>query len=739
MSETDYQEKAADELKKKVELAIESGKLKEIALKACVGSGKEVIASLAVKKLMKAEKAPLFFVWLVVGGDFRAQNAKKEVEDLLGDDAQTVEYGSDIRDSIVRAAFPGTVAFSSFESFIKEETSSPLSGIKAMGGAKTIVIIDESVSEISDAERNFMLGLPTPSAVVRLATDFKSELSSDGVVSVRTLDAINEGTIRHATVINQGLSKGKSYPEKTDCILAALSERDELAKLYKEEKSKVNPLCIILSDSNGITKAAEIAQSSGARTSLITDGSSEQEIREIQKKQSGISAIVSDAASLSGVPIPRAQILCDIRSGETAQFDLRSIAMVSRTAERRKYVNDKLNTAYVFTTASTAAVSLPDQTTSQREASIPTLVPSAAENVIGGMASIDKALYKGKLTLPSFWREPEPSRDIGDSFAENIEFMLGKYWDMKLFSLADDSVKASLIGKERFGSEFAATSKEKENAFDEAIMSGLGRYATERSLSVAKKAIFSFFRNRLHCDDAIAVACILNLKASGEEGLSASSFIASAVADYDSGKLDFFLFIAGEPFAFRDWQPPMKQSVYLFNEPCGSFSKSLYKPLFANLSSWKRDFMEFMEKERSVSWFMLNRPLEDSESFLIFYDDDVNDEADTLYDYWNDSFVDSKAKGFAPDFVVRLSDGRTLIVDVKRPDDRSDPTCLKELGLASYGAFMRANGRPDVVCAVASEKDGKVWLSNGLGYAPLNSGKGGWKEWSDYLAEAKGK
>ena len=141
MSETDYQEKAADELKKKVELAIESGKLKEIALKACVGSGKEVIASLAVKKLMKAEKTPLFFVWLVVGGDFRAQNAKKEVEDLLGDDAQTAEYGSDIRDSIVRAAFPGTVAFSSFESFAKEETSSPLSGIKAMTGAPLTVNI----------------------------------------------------------------------------------------------------------------------------------------------------------------------------------------------------------------------------------------------------------------------------------------------------------------------------------------------------------------------------------------------------------------------------------------------------------------------------------------------------------------------------------------------------------------------------------------------------------------------
>jgi hypothetical protein len=722
MSEAKYQIDAADELVRKTKISMQGEACPEIALRACVGSGKEVIASAFVKKMIAEEPNGFFFLWLVVGGSLRARNTANEVKELLGPSAAVVDYAFDIRDSIVKAAEPGMVAFSDFESFVSEDKNDPFEGIALPKGVKAIVVIDESAGAVSESDKASVLAKGRFAAAIRMAPEFKKAFDPEKMVYVRTLDAINEGAVRHSTVINEGLMGGVSFKDEAECIVSALSERRALSNLYSSFRSKVNPLCVILASGKEAERAVAMAGAAGEECEALPFPEGDEQadkMADLQKKNGKATVLVADYASLAGIPIARAQVLVDVTGKAPDPFDMKRVAIVSRAAERKKYQFQELNSAFVYTTLS---VKPQDGE-----------IALAAANVVGGRIPFDRSLYDAPISLPSYYDAPEPPKDIAPSFAANVAFELGKCWDEHLFNLADDCVKASLLGLAGYGSDIAASAKDKRKAYESAIMRGLGRYATDASLATFENAAASFFRERLHCDEGIAIACILNLKGAGDDSLSAESLVADAVSDYDSGKLGFSLYENGRPARIRDWRPPEKQSAYLINEEIGPFAKSLYKPSYGNLSPWKRSFIEAMEKDPKVKWFLLNRPVEDEESFLVFYSDDINDDCSSPYDYQNGLFVTSKAKAFAPDFVVRLSDGRILVVDVKRPDDGSDKTYLKALGLYSYGVYLKSIGRRDVVCGVATVRGGTVFMTDGLSYASLSSGRTDWKPFGEYV------
>ncbi len=717
-----YQEQAVEELimKSKLLFSKELDK-RTIVFQAPTGSGKTFMMSQYIEQLIEELKSEDFcFIWLSPGkGNLHKQSyesVKKEFqgfpdiylleeeffgtrknieknevvvgnwEKLSNKDKQTGEWKN------VLMKDKETI---NFRELVKNTRES---------GVKIVLIIDESHSR-DKAERAIELRneIINPDLTIEMsATPILKEGEYNEKVTVQSNDVIEEGMIKKEIVINENIDKidDDEITSQELILEAAFQKRVEIKKLYEKEGLKINPLVLIqIPDSEAGGDKKEFVESFLASKGITYDNHklavwlSEEKINQekefVTPTESDVEFLIFKQAIDTGWDCPRAQILVRFREIKSLVFEIQTVGRILRMPEARHYLNDKLNTAYVFTNVKSLEVKKEDYN--------PNIIKSI-------LVKRDPELYKS-LRLRSYYRNRIDFGDVTSSFyialedvfcnffdlkkgefkfgyaeknknnlkkkvnIENLEgkdeIILNKQLDAKLFDKLDQE---KIKSQENFQAQLS--DDDKERAFENIIKLNLNGFSPKRSVSIVKNSLYRWFKKYIGINPL-------------SNGIIYMQNIVLNNPDI-FGRLFEQAIISYKPIKEEEKKKKIEEIEEWFDNweitETRNYNPFVYKPCHVKLSLYKspkdqkaylnfdsdieEKFVEFLENnDEKISWWWQNGNEHMSSNFGIKYDE---------------------GSTFQPDFLIMLKNGKIGIFDTKAMGFQEDDNKIKAEALQKY-------------------------------------------------------
>lgn len=722
----DYQQKAVDTLTEKVSLflAKEGADKKTAVLQAPTGSGKTIMMASFIESLINKNKESensldFTFVWLSIGkGDLHNQS-RKSLEKVF-DGFPTVQSVDGVFGTSQYELLKDSVMVVNWEKIrAKDGRTQEWKNIIMKDGdytnfreilqntldlkRKIILIIDESHSHTNAERGKEIIDLISPSVTIEVSATPVLKLLGEDVIAnngwiekINPQDVIDEQMIKDQILVNFDFDF-KDTDDSDEAILrTAISKRDELARLYKENGIDVNPLLMIQlpNSSNGeVVKSVVLEQLKNTKGIILGDdrlsvwlddeNKIDRNLDKISENNAPQEYLLFKQAVDTGWDCPRAQILLKFRESDSEVFNIQVLGRILRMPEQKHYEVETLNKAYVYTNTSSASFD----------------IESYSPKILGDQPAKRIGLYNS-INLTSFYRERADYQDIKsdfkkvllDTFSERLQLSPQKYteniatlkkikpatsgdlgWQFDTQNIYDTDIIKDLIVDIKEVDTY-------KNIFKDDDGDTQALKVNERQIQFLSESLFkSFmapFTNIARSVPAMKVAWFLTCRELfGEELLKDGALSSHAFLILNKDKIKPIFLDAVQQYSLVREQKAKEDTEHIikgfeitekdyFNkevdEEIKNYTKSVLRPCYLSKSRSKpeQEFEKYLESLVSVNWWYKNGEMR-RDYFGIRYE--YQGEVHTFY----------------PDYIVELSDGRIGIFETKDENDRDKETYTK--------------------------------------------------------------
>lgn len=387
----DFQEDAVSELVdliRKQLTAIDAGARVDpnIIFKSPTGSGKTLMMTEALRRLaedMFLSDKHFVFLWLAPV-KLHAQSYDKLKKELRDDVYNLVNIDNGLSDGVLA---PNTILFSNWEKLnstanrdapekdlkkgdwtntaVREGEQPNLQTILRAtreAGGKIVLIIDECHQTFfGEKSRRFVDEIVKPALILQMSATPKEKPT----VETKYENVVESGLIKNQIIINNDLANSSDEKKTTieNLISEALKQREILADEYKRLGKNINPLLLIqlpndtetLSDldqryrdiiENYLLDEGIASEYGNLAVWLSEEKTNLENITDLDNR---VKVLLFKQAIALGWDCPRAQVLLMLRDIKSDSFKIQTLGRVLRMPEATHYLNDTLNTAYIYT------------------------------------------------------------------------------------------------------------------------------------------------------------------------------------------------------------------------------------------------------------------------------------------------------------------------------------------------------------------------------------------------------
>ena len=369
-----YQINAVERLKSTVEGLLRSSENEVCVFQAPTGSGKTVIVAEFLKKLVESreDQKKFSFIWITVR---RLHDQSKDKLERYYEDSRLLKcsYFYDLEDKKIGE---NEILFINWDSINKKdiniyvrenEQDNNLNSVirkTREEGRDIALIIDESHHTASSEKSKELIEAISPKISVEVSATPHLKEDVSGIVKVNLSDVKEEEMIKTEISVNPEFMDLKVDSRSADefVIDRALKKRDELAQMYQNEGSSVNPLVLIqLPDKReGMEDKKEeivkilrdkynITEENGKSAVWLSEDKSDT-LPNIEKSDNEVEVLIFKQAIALGWDCPRASILVIFRESKSFTFTIQTIGRIMRMPDLKHYVKEtELNKGFVFT------------------------------------------------------------------------------------------------------------------------------------------------------------------------------------------------------------------------------------------------------------------------------------------------------------------------------------------------------------------------------------------------------
>lgn len=760
----EYQEQAIEELLTYSNLYFKRDGKETIVFQAPTGSGKTFTMSKYMLELVNSNDRDLCFLWISIGkGELHKQSmksVKKEVDETLTCTLMEDEFfGS--RSTInqnevvfinwekIRNKDKETGEFKNILMKDKETINFPevIKNTHEQGRGIVLIIDESHAGATTNRAKEIRDEIIEPDLTIEMSATPVLTSDMQARVLVDPTDVINEGMIKKEIIINQGIDKIADDEMNSEQLIleSAYQKRKELEIKYKEQNSEVIPLVLIqLPNStagedkkDSVIKFLEskgITEENGKLAIWLSDEKINNESDKLLDNNGVVQYLIFKQAIDTGWDCPRAQILIKFRETNSITFEIQTVGRILRMPEAKHYLDEELNTAYVYTNIQSIAI--------KKEVYNP--------NIIKSLTSKRKENYTS-TPLRSYYKNRVNQGDVSTSFYTLFEHEFCKFFDIvqigeneltnyynnmealrnkgiktdyeKIDSIISDlSIKSENVDKNLKVDVMDSLIKvgispsDLEDKFENIIKSNLNGYAPKRSVPTIKQAIVHAFKKYLGLESARGgIMFIQNMIVTNQSIfnslLNKSTNAYKPIREIElSAKKDEEFDDNWEIQAVKNYNPETNQKV--------NSKLSLHQPLYMELKSGKVDqleleFINYLDKhEDKIDWFWKNGA-----------------------EHMKTNFGIQKAdrSTFQPDFIVKFKDGSIGIFDTKAGKGfNENDNEIKSNALYKYVSEERFNGR-NVIGGLVIEDNGVFKYYQQSTYKPYLDSPELWEDFDNLL------
>ena len=770
-----YQEKAVNQLiETTVKLLGYDGPGEVCVFQAPTGSGKTIMMAKYIESLIKElPKDDFCFVWMSIGkGELHLQS-KHSLEKVFAGFPRVTSVEdafSGGRERIVQ----NEVVVANWEKLrSKERQSGDWKNLIMKDGEKLnfrdvlektreqrkiILIIDESHVSADTARANELRDLIGADVVIEMSATprrpqqelgFTQELARGGAgyVIVEPKDVIDEGMIKKEIIINEDIEKiAASEDDSQSAVLeATYRKRLELKKVFEKEGSHINPLVLVqiptaeagdqkieavkkfLAGKNIVER--KDGHGNGKLAIWLAEQKSEL-IDWIAEPDNEIEFLIFKQAIDTGWDCPRAHILVKFRETHNIVFEIQTVGRILRMPEQKHYGNEALNRGYIYTNLKSIEV--------KKEEYNP--------NIIKHLKATRIKEYK-PIKIESYYKSRADYGDVTSSFGSVFEKIANDYFGIKKGDKTKDNIKTVEakgfnLDIKKYQQELIADTAVDVKSFDElegkinadamaklnvavdelqiffeqVVKNNLGPFKNiKRSVPAVKTAIYIWFNNTLGAEDwsdpsLLTQQIFLHTK----NRVVFEHVLAKAIGQY--------VFVKEQEVRERVEESEQR---YAFELPIESFYNEhtdeivkvknyAFEPCYLNTdrSNPEREFETFLNTNASkIDWWWKNG-------------ENKQDYFGIKYEYAG------SISTFYPDYLVKLSDGRFGLLEVKDTGDRDGKTYTKAKAEALQ-KYITNSGNKKLFGGIVIERN-KAWLINeNLKYDWEKYENGDWSDWDE--------
>jgi type III restriction enzyme len=771
-----YQRTAVDNLLSAFGKMLGKEEMKKVCVfQAPTGSGKTLMTATFIYELIKSNpQEDLCFLWISIGkGDLHLQS-KNALDKILGGfpEVNLLETEFNGGRSVINRNEVIVVNWEKLRT--KDRITDEWKNIIMRDGEvtnfrevlantrnqrKIILIIDEShygasaerTTELrNEIDANIILEM---SATPRFEPSNKDiQLGLAGFVFVDPKLVIDEGMIKKEIVINDGLAEiADDEVDSQELVLrAAFQKRLDLKAEYESLGKNINPLVLIQipNSTAGDLKVEQVinflyqhditeqrdGKGNGKLAIYLNDRPVSDNYKWIAENISEIEFLVFKQAIDTGWDCPRAHILIKFREMKSETFEIQTVGRILRMPEQMHYEIESLNIGYIFTNIQSILV--------KKEEYNP--------NIIKHLKSVTTNSVR-EHGLVGYYKSRSDYGDIGSSFLSVFETTANEYFGIKENSHFEDNIK--LLEKKRVNmeiqnfqqeiiSDFEIDSKDFDEligglnslqfvrlsiAGDDLLMlfenylrahSGSFRNV-KRSIPTMKSAIYVWFSKYLGSRNwSESIVAIQKLILQSQNNLVFSEVLSKAINTYEQVRRKEVLekIEAGEQFYPYDLSPELFHNQH--TEETWKASEYAYIPCYLDIDRSKpeRSFEEFIDGLQGIQWWWKN--------------------GESRREYFAVKYLaeDGTPHAFFPDYIVKMLDGRLLILEVKSASDFDGLTTtpIKMRALNEY--LETANSITNVKGGLVVSKGSQLLANKGVDYDWNKTLAGDWSEWSNVEA-----
>jgi type III restriction enzyme len=685
----DYQKRAVESLKGKVQNVLRSPENEIVVFQSPTGSGKTVMVSEMLKQLVKDNQKRYSFVWVSVRQ--LHEQSKEKLEKYYEDDRLIqCSYFEDLEDKKIGE---NEILFLNWHSINKKdinlyvkdnEQDNNLNNIiqnTKEEDREVILVIDESHHTATSEKSRELIETIGPKVTIEVSATPHLKENVSEIEKIHLSDVKAEEMIKSEISINPEFIGLKVDTKSSDELIIeqALKKREELVKLYKKEKSDINPLVLIqLPDkkSNLINKKDDILKilkdkfkitEENGKLAIWLSEEKTDNLANIEKHDNEVEVLVFKQAIALGWDCPRASILTIFRESKSFTFTIQTIGRIMRMPEFEYYNSEDLNKGFVFT-------NLPN---------IEVTEDYAKDYVTIYESKRDSKKYRD-ISLPSVFlkRQRERTRLSGE-FGKIFQKIAEKNNLKKKITVTPSKIVSPIIadGKivdidkkgeiEHKGQiDVKLNELELQQRFDKFISDNCTPYAPSDSSDRMKTALYNFFKQKykLQKYDPRVQRIVL-----GKENVQA--FVDTINLAKEQYKTDIVEQIneKRERKEVPNWEVPIIVS-YNSKYKRESHPISIMKPFYTRKPSQPEQlFMELLDNSNKVEWWFKNGESE-IKYFAVAYKDENGIE-----------------RAFYVDFIIKFKDGTIGLFDTKS-------------GMTAKDAGTRAKGLQEYIKKNKSKK-----------------------------------
>ena len=766
-----YQETAVSELIATIKtLLTKEGEKKVCVFQAPTGSGKTLMTAKFIEEIIKElPEVDLCFVWVSIGkGELHLQS-KRSLEKVFDGSPKVSlveEEFSGGRERIVRNEIV-VVNWEKLRSkdretgdckniFMKDGEKINFRDVlsKTREQRKVILIIDESHIGATAERTNELRDEINADVILEMSATPKIKpdprdlaRGTAGYVFVEPKDVIDEGMIKKELIINEKIDEitDNEIDSQEVVLEIAYKKRLELKKLFEVEKSNINPLVLVqiptaeagedkikavkkfLADKR-ITERIN-GHGNGKLAIWLAEQKSET-LDWVSEPDNEIEFLIFKQAIDTGWDCPRAHILVKFRESRSETFEIQTVGRILRMPEQRHYASEDLNRGYIYTNVQSIIV--------KKEEYNP--------NIIKHLKATRKDTYKN-ITITSYYKARADYGDITSSFSPVFEKIMCEYFDLKgdhtLFAQNVEKLEKQgvVINVKKYQQDIIANAKIEGTTFDEIegkidsealarltiagndlqalfeqiIKTHLGSFKNiKRSVPAVKTAIYSYFRKYLGSkawpEEAILVQMVFVHNGNRKKF---EEILAQAVEKYKTVREKEIQKRVQESEKWYEFEIAKESFFNQYTDERVDNEKYVYEPCYLSVTRFnpEKNFEKFLKDNvNKILWWWKNG-------------ENKQDYFGIKYEY-PAGFIHT----FYPDYLVKLTDGRLGIFEVKDIDDRDGLNYTKEKSEKLQEYIKEQKGKKLFGGIVIEKSDG--WKINQKGkYDWSKCEKKDWNDW----------
>ena len=661
----DYQKETIRNLHAKVEKALMTPENKVVIFQAPTGSGKTLMVSEMLKKLVRDRKSDKTFSFVWVAVRMLHEQSKEKLEKYYEDDRLIqCSYFEDLE---YRKIGENEILFINWHSINKKdiniyvrenEQDNNLNSIirnTKEEGRDIILIIDESHHTAKSEKSRELIEVISPKVTLEVSATPHLTENVFEIERVSLSEVKAEEMIKSEISVNPEFSKKKIGDKSADelVIESALLKRKWLQLKLKEENTDINPLVLIqLPDAregmddkkrsviNILEEKFDITEKNERLAIWLSEQHSDA-LANIEKHDNKVEVLIFKQAIALGWDCPRACILVIFRESKSFIFTIQTIGRIMRMPELKYYNEPELNKGFVFTNLSNIEIT----------------EDYAKDYITIYEGKRDDKLYSD-VSIPSIYLKRQRERTRLSGKFVNIFFEVAEEYELEdnidekpsriINPIMSDGriVDVDKAGEiEHKGTiDIELNEKELSDRFDRFIAQACSPYAPVDSSDRMKTAIYLYIKQKFKIDKYDPKAQMIVLSKENYQVF---------INVINLAKERFRMNVIEKLSETREVQPVEKWEVpplisYNSNYKKKEKDKSIMKPFYAaHLSEPEEDFIELMESSDKVKWWFRNSHGE-IKYFAIPYKD-----------------KDGFERAFYIDFIVMMKDGRVGLFDTK--------------------------------------------------------------------------